>query len=1210
MPKRKTTFFFFLLLTLSLFSTSSMAQTELKALRVNYEVQPIGIDAKTPLFSWQLHNDDDQRGLQQIAYQIIVKNEKQETVWDTKQIASGTALAIPYEGKPLAATTRYNWTVNVLTNIGQYFSQSSWFETGLMNSDPNLSAWDGATWIGGDDEDMILHSHYFSVFKVQYQLQLDQDSKSTKAAFLFGGNDQRLMDKNMNLNGMSVQRDESYIALELDISALNSGGIAQLNIYRVGYDKEDKTDVPFKTFDIPKELINTDNQYQPHQFHIDCVYGIMELFINGKEEINKVVKQDGGRFGSSGFNLNPFGEGNNFISFPMLADIGFRMDANQQAHFSALQVKHYRLPNNKVFAEDLNTKNYSGIFKTNNRGFKIAKNAYQLNGASNGLLILADPSQNAAPMLRTTFASEDKAIAKARIYATARGIYELHLNGQRLGADYFNPGLTQYNKNHLYQTYDVTKLIKSGAQNALGAWLGEGWWSGAITFSGENWNYFGDRQSLLAKLVITYTDGTTSTITSNPDSWKLYTNGPLRYGSFFQGEVYDANKEAAITGWSEANYDDTNWKATVAVPLEGTGVIGEFKDFRGRPKYLTYDDQKLIGQIGENVSIVKTMVAQSVEEVRPGVFVYDMGQNMVGFPNISIKDGEKGDLIRMRYAEVRYPDLSEYQGNIGMIMLENIRAALTQDLYYLKGGDEIIQPRFTFHGYRFIEITGIDQALPLEAVKGQVLSSIHQLASNYETSNELVNRLWKNITWSLRGNFLSIPTDTPARNERMGWNGDINVFSRAATWLANANQFLKRHMLAMRDMQAENGRFSDVAPVGNGFGGTLWGSAGIIVAWETYQQYGDVSLLEEHYEAMKQYVNFLASKQNEDGVLVEGPLGDWLSPENSRNDNTMLWTAYQVYNLEIMYKVANILGKTTDAETFKQQYSSRKAFFNEWYIDPVSHKTVKSGVSAPSFGPPPANPPKKGDLMDTQASYAIPLAFDILNEEYKADAVGHLINAISRKNADDMGLERPSFSLMTGFIGTASMGEALSENGKNDIAYKLLQTETYPSWLYPVKNGATTIWERLNSYTIENGFGGNNSMNSFNHYAFGAIASWMYNYSLGIQRNPDYPGFKHFVLQPTPDPTGQMTFAKGHYDAMYGRIVSEWYTEKEGVHYKIVVPPNTTAKMHLQANNLQSITENGAGINTAVGIKVLTKEKEGRITLELSPGIYNFFVRK
>jgi alpha-L-rhamnosidase len=307
--------------------------------------------------------------------------------------------------------------------------------------------------------------------------------------------------------------------------------------------------------------------------------------------------------------------------------------------------------------------------------------------------------------------------------------------------------------------------------------------------------------------------------------------------------------------------------------------------------------------MGDNASIVKTLTARSVEEVRPKVFVYDMGQNMVGVPQIQIKNGKKGQEIILRYAEVKYPNLPDYKGNEGMVMMENIRAALTQDTYILKGGDETIQPRFTFHGYRYVEITGVDQAVPAASVKGLVISSITGLSSSYETSNELVNKLWQNITWSLRSNFLSIPTDTPARNERMGWSGDISVFSRSATYLTDADLFLRRHLLAMRDVQAESGRFTDVAPMGGGFGGTLWGSAGIIVAWETYQQYGDLPLLREHYDAMKKYIQFLETKvEKNTGILNEGPLGDWLSPENNKNDNTHLWMAYYAYDLEIMAK--------------------------------------------------------------------------------------------------------------------------------------------------------------------------------------------------------------------------------------------------------------------------------------------------------------------
>lgn len=544
-----------------------------------------------------------------------------------------------------------------------------------------------------------------------------------------------------------------------------------------------------------------------------------------------------------------------------------------------------------------------------------------------------------------------------------------------------------------------------------------------------------------------------------------------------------------------------------------------------------------------------------------------------------------------------------------MVMMENIRAALTQDTYILKGGTETIQPRFTFHGYRYLELTGPERAIPVADVKGLVISSISALSSQYETSNPLVNKLWQNITWSLRSNFLSIPTDTPARNERMGWSGDISVFARSATYLTNADLFLRKHLLAMRDVQAETGRFTDVAPMGGGFGGTLWGSAGIVVAWETYRQYGDVALLNEHYEAMKRYIQFLETKvDKETGILNEGPLGDWLSPENNKNDNTAFWMAYFAYDLDIMGKVATILGKPDDAAQFVKRHSDIKTAWNEIYIDKTTHKSIKSGLKAAAFGPPGQQPPNqksdKGQLVDTQASYAIPLALGVVNDENKPFAITYLNEAIARKNKDDGGIERPAYSLMTGFIGTASITDALSENGSPANAYRLLQQQEYPSWLYSVVNGATSIWERLNSYTVENGFGGNNSMNSFNHYSFGAVASWMYNHSLGIQRHPLTAGFKEIILKPTPDPTRKMTFANGYYDSVYGRINSEWKWEGNNWIYKTTLPANTTATLYLPAKNLSQINEAGKPITDWKNIR----QANGQVIIPMESGSYSFVI--
>ena len=1181
-----------------LLSIGAAAQVSLTNLKTNYRTTPLGTDIATPQFSWQMTAPVTSRRVSQNAYQITVKNDKGLKVWDSGKVNSGQAHAIQYAGEALKPSTRYTWELNVWDNRGKLSKSSSWFETGLM--DPSEKAWSGAQWIGGGATDDVFYPHYLSVFKFSFAIQLDKNTNSTKAAFVFGANDTRLANRYLNLMGVEKGKNQSYVALELDISSLNDSpeSKAKLNIFRVAYTNNDKADLPFQSLDIPPSIINQQNKYNKHQIYAECNFGLFEFFVDGTDNAHKLAlpgPEPASPFASRGLNLNPVGSGNNFISFPMLADMGFKTEAGQTAYFSDLVVKNFRFPSNVIF-EDSNNQLLKNIPKVNG--------AYKFSGQQ---LVTADASRNATPMLRTAFQTKAN-IKKARLYVTARGIYEVYLNGKRVSEEYFNPGLTQYNKHHQYQTYDVTQNLIAGKDNALGAWLSEGWWSGNITYSGESWNFFGDRQSLLVKMVITYADGTEQIITSNNKDWKLFTDGPVRYGSYFQGEVYDAGKEAAIQGWTSPGFKDAAWKTASVVPLDGNAYLGTFTE-RGRTTTFDYKDFQLVGNMDENVKIVRTLTARSVKEVRPKVYVYDMGQNMVGIPKIMIKNGKKGQVINLRFAEIAYPVLPDYKGNEGMIMLENIRAALTQDRYILKGGDEVIQPRFTFHGYQYLEITGIDAAIPIENVKGLVLSSVHELASHYETNNKLVNKLWENITWSLRSNFLSIPTDCPQRNERMGWSGDISVFSKAATYLADAPMFLRRHMLAMRDIQAENGRFTDVAPVGGGFGGTLWGSAGITVAWETYRQYGDIQLLQEHYPAMKRYVDFLETKIDpQTGILNEGPLGDWLSPEGNKNDNTLFWMSYYAYDLDILSQMAKALGKTADVAELTQRSANIKAKTNTIYLNEAG-KTVKSGVKTGFMGAPNESDNRtesdRGKLMDSQASYAIPLDLDIFNATNKAKALEGLKSTITRTNVDDGGVKRPEFSLMTGFIGTASISEALSENGADDLAYKLLTNKQYPSWLYSVVNGSSSIWERLNSYTVENGFGGNNSMNSFNHYSFGAVAAWMYNFSLGIQRDPTVPAFKSFILQPTPDPNGEITSASGHYDSMYGQIRSAWKLEKAKLIYTCTVPANSSATLFLPAKSINQITESGKSISQWAGVVV----SGAKVKIPLGSGTYQFVVQ-
>lgn len=1177
MKNQKTYLLFLFLLCVSQVLLGSI---KIENLRVEYTKEPLSLDVEKPRFSWIMTSLTNERGISQSAYQIVVINEDGRTVWNSGKVKSDVSLNIPYEGEALEAVTRYNWTVTVWNQKNKKYTSGSFFETGFLNS--SISAWSGAKWIGGGDEDLVLYASYLPVFRLNYSFELDQSSLSTKASFIYGANDERLMNENKNLFHLQNAKNESYIKLEIDISSLPKEE-ALLNVYRVGYHPDDTENTPFKSFKIPFSVINEQNKYHKHTLYLSSSLGYSCFYVDGQEENNRVGE----------INLNPLGQGGDFIAFPMVADIGFCMPANQKATFSDIEIRNYKTPSN-VIAERFSP--------ASSRFLSIDKDSYLVKGEDSGCFMTFDPSQNSMPMLRTLFTSKTKnKVSKARLYVTSRGIYEVYINGEKIGDDYFNPGLTQYNKTHLYQTYDVTQSILSG-KNVLGVLMAEGWWSGAATFVGDHWNFFGDRQSLLLKLVVTYENGEEQVIVSDPTSWKYNNDGPVLYGSFFQGEVFDARKDEALKGWNTTSFDDSSWKNAVEVPLEGTiSTYGE----PNLPYVNDYSNHLIIGQLGETVKKIKELTAVSVEEVRPGVFVYDMGQNMVGVPKISLNGLNPGERICLRFAEMKYPDLPEYKESVNLIMLENIRAAMAQDIYITKGGSETIQPRFTFHGYRFVEITGIENALPLESVKGLVLSSIQKLSSNYSTSNVKVNKLWENITWSTYGNFLSIPTDCPQRNERLGWSGDISVFSRSATYLSDVAQFLRRHMLAMRDVQREDGRFTDVAPLGGGFGSILWGSAGITVPWELYQQYNDKVLLTEHYDAMKAYVEYLKRYICPNtGVMTEGSLGDWLGPEQEKNDNTLLWEAYFIYDLQLLSKMASVLGKETDALAFEELCNKRKAFFNSVYVDSITKKTIHSG-----FKQHPHSKMQKGDVIDTQTSYILPLAFDVFSKENKSKALINFIETVEREHTADNGQYCPPYSLMTGFIGTAWICKVLSDNGYTDVAYKLLQQTQYPSWLYSVEQGATTIWERLNSYTYTNGFGGNNHMNSFNHYSFGAVASWMYNYSLGIQRDEKSPGFKHFILQPEVDTNGEMTYVKGHYDSMYGRIESAWEVSGEKYFYSFIIPANSSATLYLKSPFENEVSRNDVTFDSMKGVKYVG-EKEGVLQYKLASGTYYITLKK
>ena len=488
---------------------SSLAQAHaglvVKNLQVDYRNTPLGIDVAQPRFSWQMATTAGERGCAETAYQIQVKDPKGAVVWDSKRIESSDSLAIKYAGNPLKAATRYTWTVSVWNQVGARLAASSWFETGLMDPAPDSAAWSGARWIGGGNEDLVLYSPYLAVFDVSYALIIA--SGSSRAGFVYGANDSRLMDRNKNIYQVENAKDQSYIKLELDIAAVDGTpeGKAKLHVYRAGYKDTDSPDQPLKTFDISTDVINSANKNAEHVIELRSAFGQITLTIDGSTTFAGAPPPApaggrgpggfGGRVGPNSLNLNPVGSGGNYIPFGMLCDIGFSVGPGQNATFRDVTVRNSRFPNNVLFLENLASAPYKGIFADAagaNTGFAVANGRYVLAGGGRGVFLVRDPSRNSTPMLRTSFKTPGKAVESARLYVTARGIYEVFLNGRRVGEDYYNPGLTQYNITHMYQTYDVTGMIQSGG-NAMGAMLAEGWWSGLLSF-GSIWNHFGDRQ--------------------------------------------------------------------------------------------------------------------------------------------------------------------------------------------------------------------------------------------------------------------------------------------------------------------------------------------------------------------------------------------------------------------------------------------------------------------------------------------------------------------------------------------------------------------------------------------------------------------------------------------------------------------------------------------------------------------------------------------
>ena len=1150
---------------------------------VEYRTPPVFLDTPRPRFGWNL--ESDQNGLLQDSYRMLIQNADHTLpLWDSGRIHSDEMAAIEYDGEPLSSQTLYDWTLQVWDTDGGFTQQKTFFETAFIKADirsplrstlvteyedglPQETVFGDAKWIGCNQ--LSLYANYLSVFRMDASFSIQPGS--TRAGFCFGGDDPRLMDRNKNLFDLEHAQGESYIACVLDVSDLAScSEHATLYIYRCGYTPGDSADVPFACIPISCSLLNPSNCFATHTIILECVYGECDFYLDQKDDAHRITKER--------LNLNPIGRGGDYICFPVLGKIGTFLEDGQEADFAFLEVRNFRPPCSVLY-----------------------------HGIPGDPSHLFDVSHGGLPMLRTDFVLK-KPLRKARLYATSRGVYELYLNGKRVGEDYFAPGLSQYDKRFYYQAYNVTDFLKDDG-NGLGAILAEGWWSGAISYVGSNWNYFGDRSSLILRLEITYTDGTTEQLVTAPDTWQASMDGPIRFAGFFQGEVRDTRKEDLLTSFS--CYQGAAWPKADEIPYSKENSYCDAVPPTACPPFsapapVTCGEPVFALQPDEGVRIRQTLTAAAVTSPRPGVFIYDMGQNIAGIPEIAIS-GTPGQRIVLRFGEFLYPHHEEYGTQQGMLMLENIRAAMAQDIFVLRGGTQILRPSFTYHGFRYIEITGISDPLPLSQVRALAMSSASAVTAAFTCSDPQINRLYQNIAWSLRDNFFSIPTDCPQRNERMGWSGDISVFSSTAVAMTSCEPFLRRHLAALRDTQAENGRFADIAPLGGGFGGILWGSAGITVPWELYLQYKDVRALEEQYPSMYRYADFLERSMDGNGIVRDGPLGDWLGPENSKNEPAFLWQACYLHDLLILKNCAQILGLNHDLIKWQEKYRTASQSFRDTFLDAASGETLFS-MAGPEdhsnlfFEPisdPDSRRPDGRVQIDTQTSYAVLLGYQLPDLVEPSITAARLARACRRETTDDLGEIRPPYSLMTGFIGTACICPALSDSGYDADAWRMLRQTSYPSWLYPVRQGATTIWERLNAYTTDRGFGGNNSMNSFNHYSFGAVGFWMLGYAGGIRRGSE-PG--NFRICPVPDPDRIITWAECKEQTVRGTFRVRWEYTDYGVRYNLHIPGGKKIQVTL-------ICPEGCLIYDGYAPLADVRYENGRAYFEALPGDLSINVR-
>lgn len=694
---------------------------------------------------------------------------------------------------------------------------------------------------------------------------------------------------------------------------------------------------------------------------------------------------------------------------------------------------------------------------------------------------------------------------RATLYATALGLFDVELNGTKVGDEFFAPGWTDYEKRVHYRAYDATNAVRAG-DNALAVHLADGWYSGYVGY-GRARDHYGERTRARIQLVIEHADGSTQVVASGPD-WRA-TTGPLREADFLMGEVCDRT-----------------FAPQPPVPVD-----------------VSEHPAPLQRHPGEPIRAIAELRPVSIAKVGDDTYVCDLGQNIAGFARLQVQ-GQRGQRITLRFAERLNPD--------GTLYTANLRAARATDVYVCAGtGVETWQPRFTFHGFQYVEVHGLRRAPGADTIRGIALSSDTPMGGEFHCSDPMVDKLVANIRWTQRMNFLDVPTDCPQRDERLGWTGDAQAYVRTATCLADVQSFFDKWLVDLADAQRSDGQFPMVAPliVAEGDGGPAWADAGVICPWTIYDVCGDLRLLRRQYPSMVRFVEFCRARSTAELLPPEQfhCFGDWLHLGDP-TPNEVIYTAYFAASARLVAKSAAALGETADAQKYEDLFLRVRAAFQRTYVEPDGQIRGHS-----------------------QTGCVLALAFDLLDEERRQQAERHLLAHLAGRQ----------WHLATGFVGTKDLMLVLDKIGRNDVAWRLLGNKDFPSWGFAIEHGATSIWERWDGWTPERGFQ-DPGMNSFAHYAFGAVGQWLFEVAAGLRN--DEPGFRRILVRPVPG--GAVTWVEAVRPTVHGDVASAWRFDGGDFVLDVVIPPNTTARVVLPTDDPASVRIDGAPAGAQPGVAV------------------------